>query len=307
WEACGGFGFGFGHGSVEGVWETPDLFRLPVEGSDESRWVLFVGVNRGAPAGDSGQQYFVGHFNGETFTSENPKPVALWADYGADSYAAQSWSDVADGRRLAIAWMNNWGYAKQIPTGVWRGAMTLPRQLSLAATAEGIRLRQAVVDTSPLSAGQPFRVGSVTIPAGGVYTPEAESGSLWKIQAEMVGQGDGDGCGLRLRWTDGSTVTVTWRRGALLVDRRLSGVVDFNPDFAALHSGPVSPADGRLSLQLFVDTSSLEILAQGGLLSMTEQLFPSAGGTVQVTFFAGDGPVTLADLSIQRLVPARFA
>lgn len=302
WEACGGFGFGYG--STGGVWETPDLFELPVEGTDERRWVLFVGVGRGAPAGGSGGQYFVGHFDGETFTSDNPKPVALWADYGADFYAAQSWSDVADGRRLVIAWMSNWLYARQTPTERWRGAMTLPRQLFLARTADGIRLRQAVVDTTPLADGQPFRAGPVTIPAGGVYTPETGPGSLWEIRAAVAGQGDG--CGLRLSWADGSTVSLTWREGALLVDRRQSGAVDFNPDFPAVHSGPLAPADGRLSLQLFVDASSLEVLAQDGLLSMTEQIFPAAGD-VQVTFFAGNGPVTLESVAVQRLASALVA
>lgn len=57
WEATGGFGFGYG--ATAGVWETPDLFRLAVDGRDEQHWVLAVGVPAGAPAGGSGAQYFV--------------------------------------------------------------------------------------------------------------------------------------------------------------------------------------------------------------------------------------------------------
>jgi fructan beta-fructosidase len=139
WKPSGGF---VGYGSTEGVWETPDLFPLPVDGGPDTRWVLIVGVGDGAPARGSGTQYFVGHFDGSTFTSENPKEAILWADYGADFYAAQSWSDEPQGRRLIIGWMSNWQYANTTPTTTWRSAFTLPRELSLTATPLGIRLIQ---------------------------------------------------------------------------------------------------------------------------------------------------------------------
>ena len=98
WTPSGGFGLGFG--STAGVWETPDLFKLPVDGGPESRWVLTVGLGGGAPAGGTGVQYFIGDFDGKTFTSENPKSTVLWADYGADFYAAQGWNDAPNGRHL---------------------------------------------------------------------------------------------------------------------------------------------------------------------------------------------------------------
>src|SRR3712207_8502902 len=49
-------------------------------------------------------------------------------------FRSTSCSDVPpeDGRRIWIAWMNNWGYAEQTPTGSWQGAMTLPRRFELA-------------------------------------------------------------------------------------------------------------------------------------------------------------------------------
>ncbi|MEZ4595112.1 MAG: glycoside hydrolase family 32 protein, partial [Chloroflexota bacterium] len=143
WVATGSFGFG--HGATDGVWETPDLFELPVAGTAESRWVLTVGIGDHAPASGSGMQYFIGQFDGQTFTNENPKETVLWADYGADFYAAQSWSDAPNGRRLWLAWLNNWQYANQIPTTTWRGAMTLPRELRLVQTEAGIRLGQTAV------------------------------------------------------------------------------------------------------------------------------------------------------------------
>ena len=41
-------------GATAGVWECPDLFQLPVQGTHEKRWVLAVNINPGSVAGGSG-------------------------------------------------------------------------------------------------------------------------------------------------------------------------------------------------------------------------------------------------------------
>ena len=63
--------FGKGHGAHGNVWECPDLFELPVEGTNEKRWVLLCSLGDG-PFGDSATQYFVGSFNGKEFVNESP-------------------------------------------------------------------------------------------------------------------------------------------------------------------------------------------------------------------------------------------
>jgi len=57
-------------GATAGVWECPDLFELPVEGTHEKRWVLAVNMNPGSVAGGSGGQYFIGQFDGTKFTAD---------------------------------------------------------------------------------------------------------------------------------------------------------------------------------------------------------------------------------------------
>lgn len=60
--------------SVGGIWECPDLFELPVDGDPENtKWVMVVNLNPGAVGGGSGGQYFVGDFDGTTFTSETTR------------------------------------------------------------------------------------------------------------------------------------------------------------------------------------------------------------------------------------------
>jgi fructan beta-fructosidase len=60
-------------GATGGAWECPDLFPLAVDGDpDNVKWVMVVSLNPGGIAGGSGQQYFVGDFDGTTFTSDDP-------------------------------------------------------------------------------------------------------------------------------------------------------------------------------------------------------------------------------------------
>ena len=306
WTPSGSFGNGFG--STEGVWETPDLFALPVEGTEERRWVLLVGVGGGAPAGGSGEQYFIGHFDGQTFTSENPKEMVLWADYGADAYAAQTWSDAPDDRRLAISWMNNWAYAREIPTGSWRGAMTLPRALSLAATAAGTRLRQEPVAELTALRGAGQRWTSQTIAQGKSVGLAPADGALWEILADFdFTAHTPTRFGLRLVWPGGECVAVGYdvQNGQLFTDRTKAGVNHFHRAFAAVHVAPLKAPSGKLRLHLFVDHSSIELFANDGIVTMTDRIFP-AGGTVGLELFTEGDAVELVRLDAYPLHAATF-
>ncbi len=70
WEKLSDFGPA---GSTRGVWECPELFEAPIRGRTpaESRWILKVNVNDGAPSGGSGGQYFVGRFDGKAFRADD--------------------------------------------------------------------------------------------------------------------------------------------------------------------------------------------------------------------------------------------
>lgn len=60
--------FGRGLGAHGGVWECPDLFKLKVNETSDSLWVMMVSLNPGSPSGGSGTQYFLGNFDGKRFT-----------------------------------------------------------------------------------------------------------------------------------------------------------------------------------------------------------------------------------------------
>ena len=69
--------FGKDWGSHIGVWECPDLVLLPIEGSDQYKYVLIVSVGSGGPNGGSGTQYFVGDFDGKSFQLDEEWQQAL--------------------------------------------------------------------------------------------------------------------------------------------------------------------------------------------------------------------------------------
>ncbi len=167
WTLESEFGAGEGqHGS--GPWECPDLLPLAAPGGT-TRWVLLVGIASDAPGGGSGTQYFVGDFDGRRFTNANPPGTVLWADYGRDYYAAQSFFGAE--RPTTLAWASNWQYAHQTPTEAFRGVLGLPRELSLVDTAQGYRLRQIV----PGSVAAAFEtVGPGDAPHSGSYVARLE-------------------------------------------------------------------------------------------------------------------------------------
>jgi len=62
-------------GCTPGIWECPDLLSLAVDGNtNQTKWVLIVNLNPGAPAGGSGCQYFVGQFDGPRFLLDPSYP-----------------------------------------------------------------------------------------------------------------------------------------------------------------------------------------------------------------------------------------
>ena len=111
--------------------ECPDMFELPIDGDKaKTKWVL----NKG------GRGIILGSFDGKKFIPEFP---GFALNYGPDFYASQTFSDVPDGRCIMSTWMYHWGIVGW--PGRWGGAMTIPVQLKLRTTPEGVRLYQTPV------------------------------------------------------------------------------------------------------------------------------------------------------------------
>lgn len=271
----------FHGGCSGGVWEVPDLFPLTVDGV--TRWVLIASVNPGAPAGGGGTRYFIGGFDGRTFTDDYPDQT-LWFDWGADNYAGTTFNNAPDGRRLFLGWMSNWAYAELTPTSVWRGAMTIPRELSLLKTPDGFRVVQRPVDSladlrSPLSAWENLLLD-------GDLLLDALRGQTLDIELE-VELGGSQSVGVAIGSEPESTVKVAYdaQMRRLVFNRPDSGIDRFTPEFYA----PLEPVNGRIKLRLLIDHSSVEVFANDGIVTMTGQIFPDATAVPHLRLFSRDG------------------
>ncbi len=274
WAPSGQLGPGFD--ATAGVWETPDLFELRVDGSQETRWIMTIGVQDGCPAGGSGTLYFIGQFNGCIFTSENPPETILWADYGADYYASQSWNDEPSQRRIMLGWMSNWQYAIITPSTTWRGMFSLPRELTLTRTATGVRLVQQPIPELGNLRGEHKRWRNETIVPGANLLAGLQ-GDSYEIAADFQIGPDTECFGFRVRIGQGeeTTITVIPREQKVYLDRTHSGQSDFHPVFASLHAADLAPVNGSLRLHIFVDHSSVEVFANDGQVTLSDSIFPS--------------------------------
>jgi fructan beta-fructosidase len=298
-------------GATNGVWECPDLFPLTIEGNpSKTAWVLIVNVGSGSPAGGSGTQYFVGQFDGHIFNAEpafaSPRE-ALWADFGRDFYAAVSWSDIpkSDGRRIWLGWMSNWEYAQDVPTTPWRNAMTIPRELSLRRTPNGLRLvQQPVRELEKLrERRQHFKSGNV------------EQINRWLRKEHIMGDslemildlepGNSGQCGVRLFKGDGEQTVVGFDEVSrrVFLDRSHSGNVSFQKSFAGIHLGQARTVDGRLRLHLLLDACSVEVFVNDGEVVLTDLVFPSLSSR-ELSLFSRASDVLVRSLQVWPLRPS---
>lgn len=301
WEMSGRFGDGYG--SRAGVWETPELFKLSTQNSQKEYWVLSVGVLEGGPGGGSGTQYFVGSFDGHEFTVPYDKDVVHWADYGADFYAVQSWTNMPDGRRLWLAWMNNWQYGKVIPTTNWRGAMTIPREVGLLETAEGPRLTQKPARELKTLRDSKEEWLSLTVSSDTPFEPAFQGGSYEIVVEFEVPAGLTAECfGVRVRVKNKQyTVVGYWpHREMVFVDRCISGQTDFFEGFGRVTGTILKPHNGTIRLHLFVDRCSLELFAGDGQICFTELIFPEQN-SLGLELFAVGGSVTVRQFVVYSL------
>lgn len=232
-----------GIGAPGEIWECPLLIELPIEGGG-THWLFKVDVLNGAPG--SGALYQTGSFDGQSFA---PDDAGQWrlADGGSDFYAAIAWHDPrdADGRPLWIGWMGNHAYQGRLPDQGWRGAMSLPRRISLRREGAGLRLVQ-----------QP-EVASIAgvAPAG-----------LDQQDIAMTSQLSLPRGAFSLRLGDGSGRILMIERGECLL--RVTRLDLASPFLDAMREVPLSAA---LGLELWLDAGSIEIIGDRGAFSLTMQ------------------------------------
>ena len=272
WAKTSSFGLSEGiHDEM--AWECPDLFPIQLQDSTDVYWVLIVGVQRCSYAGGSGTQYFIGQFDGETFTNHHDAQTILWLDYGRDYYAAQTWSDVTDGSRTSVAWMSNWLYANEVPTLAWRSAMSVPRDLKLAHTQSGLRLLSSLPERwNKQQASVLVQDNVISSGKDLVVTPEYQSGVL---DAEFVLH-PGTVITLSPLGNDFLVYTLEREEGGyqLTSHRRIDVTGEQNYQEHFSHQVSVTiPDSASLQMTAVIDRCSSELLLQQGEFCITDLSF----------------------------------
>jgi len=268
--------FGEGIGAHGGVWECPDLFQLPVEGTNQKKWVLLASINPGAPNGGSGTQYFVGNFDGHTFSTETT--TTRWIDYGTDNYAGVTYNNIptSDGRRLFIGWMSNWNYAGVVPTTTWRSTMTVPRVISLVERNGSYELR-----FNPVSELANYLSDTKSTTLSNISNVQLDDNDVIKsgsyeasFTADLTNT---DTLTLSMgNKAEDLTISFNKKDGLVTVDRSKSGYIDFNDQFKKNIISPLnlSSTTHVLNVQVVVDKTSLEFFWNNGENVMTVLYFP---------------------------------
>ena len=227
---------------VTGFWECPELFELPVDGDPgNTKWVMY---------GASGT-YMLGSFDGRVFRPESGKHC-----YTSGSiYAAQTYTNIpaADGRRIQIGW----GRISH-PGMPFKGMMTMPTELTLRTTKDGVRL----VSTPVAELDRLFR------PLGEWRELTAEEAGR---RLEEFGTADR----LRIR----TTIELSHTTDASLT---LSGqpLVAYDMNHNTLNGrfySPQDPTSMRLTADIYIDRTSVEVFIDGGLYSYSMERRPEAG------------------------------
>jgi fructan beta-fructosidase len=262
------------------VLECPDLFELPVANEPGmSRWILKIDHNPGGRYGGSGSRYLVGDFDGQRFVPLTAS--AQWVDFGADFYAAQSFSNVPgpDSRRIWLAWMNNWAYAGLLPTGSWRGAMTVPREVGLIRTEAGgyLLTQRPVAELRSLREGLPKvdLADRMIAPANNLL--DELVGDALEIDSTFE-PGTASEVGLIVRQGEGEEMKVGYDivQGVLFVDRSHSGSSLMRQSLPARHTAPLArDRAGVIRLTVLLDRSSVEVFSGDGRAVITDLVLAS--------------------------------
>lgn len=217
--------------TVPGMWECPLLIEVPVEGTEEKKWVFW----------SADGYYQIGRFDGYTFQTETGRKMAY---FSRRAYAAQNFANVED-RVLLVPWVR-----LDNANGWYRSAMGIPQEICLKEGTDGLQLAfqmakelerlrggwEALPLKTPVSIAEEARELALFWPAGTTGT------ELLKIGETTI----------RVDFTHGELWVDTDRKHEL--DGELRGVFD-----------PAKPFD----LTVVIDQEILDILADGGRLCGT--------------------------------------
>jgi fructan beta-fructosidase len=251
------------HSRIEGFFECPDLFELPINGDARRKtWVLYAADGR----------YVLGDFDGREFRPVSEKQQ-LW--YGA-FYAAQTYSNAPDGRRIQIGW----GRGVTFPGMPFNQQMTIPVELTLRTTDGGVRMFAEPVRELESLREREHAWKEIKLESGEKELPNI-AGELFDIRAEIE--------------------PATNSRAGLIV-RGVPIIYDAAKQELTCRdvTAPLSPENGLIRLRILADRGSLEIFGNDGRAALSVAAIPDPENR-SVRLMAADGAATFRSLIVHKL------
>ena len=241
------------------MWECPDMF--PLDGQD----VIITSPQDMSALGlefhsGNGTLALMGRVEEGKFLRDNVQAI----DYGLDFYAPQT-LETPDGRRIMIAWMQNWDTTGGCPEGAkWFGQMTTPRELTICND----RLIQ-----NPIRELEALRGRRVAYQNVVVSEEVSLTGVYGRVLDMTVTIKPGDDKGyerFRIKFAKGSQhyCSVSYRPNSstLRMSRTHAG---FNRDFVHERKCRVRSRNGEIKLRILLDRYSAEVFVNDGEQALT--------------------------------------
>ncbi|MFT8727718.1 MAG: GH32 C-terminal domain-containing protein [Liquorilactobacillus ghanensis] len=300
----------------DGVWECPSLIPMTVAGTNDQKWVFCVSVQQGTHATGSGMQYYVGTMdaNGKWSPESDQTMInPMTMDYGEDFYAGIPFANLKDGRTVMIAWESNWSYTGDSNTDPWYGNMTLPRELTLVkntnSTDEYLLENQVVPEISHNEQNNVIPVQSANVNLSANELKKVNySGHQYKISATFSWNKNDEpkSVGFKLRTSDDGKydmfVGYDLTTKLLFVQRLNSGEPNMGSPRDHMNAY-VDTEDGTITITVYVDETSVEVFANDGEKSITQNFFmrPEYIGnqdTGDIYLYSQDGKTAVTNLTV---------
>ena len=245
-------------GGIDGdkyLFECPDFFELAVDGDvSKKKWILTA----------ANSEYAIGTFDGATFT---PEVSRLTDVRGIGFYAAQTFSDIPTNRRIQIGWSQ-----APSPGMSFNQLQTLPCELTLRTTPDGIRLRRESVKEL-----EALRVGS------------NQADSLANFRSELI----------ELR------AEIDPKQGTMVEFNLRGAKISYDPKEQVIivndHRAPAPLVNGKQKLVIFVDRTMLEVFASDGLTYVPMPFIPNPQDQSVVVNVHDGGIATKIILQVYKL------
>jgi fructan beta-fructosidase len=250
---------------IDGFFECPDLFELAVDGNaGQKRWVLHAADGK----------YVLGNFDGREFhvTSGKDKRQVWYGNF----YAAQSFSNTPDHRRIQIGWANGVTF----PGMPFNQQMTLPVHLTLRSAEDGPRLFAEPVEELSSLRGKEHEWPRFEL-APGVNPLGDLKGDLFEILVDFS------------------------PAGAVAFELDLRGVPivydTLKQELACKGvKAPLNPREGRIRFRVFLDRGSIEVFGNDGRVAMSIASIPDDANR-SIGVFSRGGPTQVRSLVAHEL------